>query len=250
MALYDVTGTASGAGSVVGTLSLQGTIQGTLSGAGTVTGDLVQYLLFSGLLAGSGAISDPLDVSSSGVLVGAGSITGNETKSVILHAYPMMGSGTIDWSLPDPLVGTGILSGFIKVERIAPPVCCTRPKKTLRWGQTFGPGDLFLVVCDSLGNIYSPVVVSYAIYQIMRGGYRQLIGNPSRTPVMTSRGCFYATGSAGDCGGQPGEWCIVWTWQRANGFPMECLTEFFTLQDAAMANPCDPARKRKLGWGC
>ena len=205
-------------------------------------------LLCSGTVYGHGTLTLG-EILLSGAFHGAGTLDAVAVLQLLLGGA-VWGSGKLLWSGPLPVYGTGSLTAFLQLLTPPKPLCCpASAPKTFSFMQPLGAGDLAFQVTDGVGNNFSPISVTYALYQIMPGGYRQLRGPAIRQPVMTFGGVYYATGSAGECG-QPGAWCIVWTWQRANGFPAECRTDFFTVQDAVMRMPCDPARKRKFGWGC
>jgi len=270
LALIDLDGTLDGVGDLSGVLALLYTFGGPLPGLGDVAATPAYWINISGTLSGVASVSTPSPVSIfllGGQAYGYGTVrddllidlfgtmsgVGNLSGSLV-HLQPLYGAfyGTGDLleSVPLPLQGFGTLQAFMEVLTTPKPYC-PRPGAltTFSFMQTLQKGDLTLCITDAFGNNYSPVSVTFAMYEILPGGYRQLRGPPARKPVMGFCGIYYATGAAGECG-QPGNWCIVWTWQRGPGFPTECRTDFFTVQDAAMRNPCDPARKRKFGWKC
>lgn len=209
----------------------------------------VTTLLASGTATGQGQLLIG-QVSLAGTVTSTGTLTGSAVGLFIVGGA-IFGSGQLVWYGPLPLQGSGGLLGFMELLKPPPPICppAAVTQQAFSYMQPLGKGGLSLCILDGYGNNYSPMSVSYALYQVMPGGYKQLRGPACRTPVMTFCGCYYATGSAGECG-QPGEWAIIWTWQRAPGYPCETRTEGFRVLDAAMANPCDPNRKRKFGWGC
>jgi hypothetical protein len=199
-------------------------------------------ILCSGTAYGSGQLSI-------GQVLLAGTTTGSSTPSasaVIVHLMggATIGQGQLVWNGPNPINGVGSLVGNLELICVPRPICCpTRPQQTFSYMQTLGAGGL--VLCPSS----IPSCISFAIYQVLPGGYQQLRGAESRTPGMTSDGCFYATGVAGECG-QPGNWAIVWSWEKSPGCGVETYTEYFRVLDAAMRTPCDPKRKHKFGWDC
>jgi len=270
MPLVDIDGTLAGVGDISGVVGLSFYLGGPLPGVGAVAGSPVFWLILGGSLsgtstvsspspiltyllggsaAGSGTVYDELLIDLFGSLGGSGSLTGT-TVGLSPLSGSVHGFGDIKESVPLPMMGFGYLTAYMEVLKTPKAICpiCTC-LGTLSYGQTLGPGNLTLCICDSEGNRFSPAYVSYALYEVLRGGSKHLRGPAARPPVMTSCGCYYATGVAGDCG-QPGLWCIVWTWQQAPGFPCECKEECFQILDTAMANPCDPNRKRKFGWNC
>ncbi len=267
----DFDGSVAGFGSMVGTAALFMPLGGGFSGTGDVSGDPAYWVNVSGSLVGSSSVSTPSPILTflvggqmfgfgtiydtwlqdfAGVVQGLGQISGSFVLTSPLAGL-LPGQGDLIESVPLPLLGFGTLAAYMEVVRAPGPACpCAEPPtKSFGYRQTLGKCDLTLCLTDGYGNNYSPVTVSYAVYQVLRGGYRQLRGPAKRTPVMTPDGCYYAPFVAGDCG-QPGDWVIVWTWQRAPGFPVESRAEPFRVLDQAMQTPCDPSRKRKFGWNC
>lgn len=250
MPIVDTYGTLEGFGDVAGSPAYWVNVSGLLSGEGSVgaIGPVVTFLL-GGQAFGAGTIRDDLLVNLSAEVAGVGALTGELVVSSALTGA-FSGSGDLRESAPLPLRGYGTLQAYLEVLTVPRPVCGPRTSvPTLGYMQTLGPGDLTLTIRDAQGNAFSPARVTYALYQVTSSGYRQLRGPTLRTPVMTFGGTYYATGLAGECG-QPGNYVIVWTWQRAQGFPCESQSDPFIVQDAAMRAPCDPNRKRKYGWGC
>lgn len=268
----DFDGSVGGAGDIAGALAAYMPLGGTLAGAGEVAGSPAYWLIFGGSLSGLASVSTPspiltflvggqmigfgtiydeLLLNIAGVMQGVGQVTGTLVQTIPLPPGFLQGQGNIAESAPLPLQGFGGLVAFMEVVRPPGPVCpCNAPPiKSFGYLQTLSRCDLTLCLTDAYGNNFSPAVVTYAVYQVLRGGYKQLRGPAKRTPVMTPDGCYYAPFVAGDCG-QPGDWCIVWTWQRYIGAPCESREECFKVLDQAMQNPCDPNRKRKFGWGC
>lgn len=267
----DFSGSVDGMGDIApAAAALAMPLGGPLAGSGDMTGDPAYWLIFSGVLPGTSDVSLPSPVLTflvGGQMVGFGTIyddTLQDVAGVVQGIGQLQGSlvvtspwaglfsgaGDIGESAPLPLQGFGDLAAFLEVIQAPKPVCAqVCSPKSFGYLQTLGKCDLTLCITDGFGNVFSPITVTYALYQVVRGGYRQLRGPAKRIPVMTPDGCYYAPFIAGDCG-QPGEWCIVWTWQRARGFPCESRTECFKVLDQAMQHPCDPNRKRKFGWNC
>jgi hypothetical protein len=165
----------------------------------------------------------------------------------------MVGSGTLFDSTPLPMVGFGNLVGDLVLQRVPRPFCPPRQVKTFRWGYTLTRGDLELQVCDDSGSPFGPVVVLYSFYQIVRGGQRMIVGPANRRPVEDKKdgkpGRYYATGTAGELG-QPGEWVVVWRYQRSWWTPTQFVEQPFRVVDEVTS--CEPGslvgRCRKFGW--
>lgn len=239
---------AVGTPTVVQVVSPTGIPSGEVVPAPTAKTTVTEFLA-SGQVVGTGNLLIGQRVGS-GAVLGTGTLVGAAVR-VRNASGAVRGTGDFLWSGPLPFRGVGLLSGFAQVVRPPPPVCgCHAPPvKSFGYLQTLGKCDLVLCIRDAYGNNVSPLKITYAVYQVLRGGYRQLRGPAERTPIMTPEGCYYAPLVAGECG-QPGDWCVVWSWQRNRGFPCESQTECFKVLDQAMLHPCDPNRKQKFGWGC
>lgn len=181
----------------------------------------------------------------SGVAHGTGSL--NAATPILIHILDpdIFGFGTLTWNGPLHAVGHGSLHGFLDVTHILSRCPPTLP--TFRWMQQFQLGDLELFTTDD-GLPYSPAVCLFALYRVLPGGVRILVGDPNRRPAQQNVGHYYVTGTAGECG-QPGEWVVQWRTQRFwNDQPT--ITELhFNVQDAVAAGPPDPTlRSCKKGW--
>ncbi len=213
----------------------------------------VQVVILGAQMVGAGNLSDGLLIALAGVLAGAGSISGNASQILSARPLPMVGSGGMHDSIPLPMVGVGFLKGFFEVQQLPRPFCPPQRLKTFRYGYTLTLGDLELQVCDASGNPFAPVVVLYAFYQIVAGGQRMLVGPPNRRPAPDMSqgkvGRYYATGTAGELG-QPGQWVVVWRFQRSWWTPTETLEEPFKVVDEVTSG--DPGalfgRCIKYGW--
>lgn len=215
----------------------------------TVVNTTVLSLICAGTTRGQGHLTLG-EILLSGVFLGSGTLGPATAILQCLASGTAYGRGTLLWSGPSPARGTGTLRGGIVLTVYPPPICCpcrTAPKQ-FRWGQVLTNGDLTFSLCDGSGNPFSPQVISYAFYKTMPGGqYKQLVGPPTRHPVMANVGCYYATGVM-SCG-QPGDWVIVWTYQRFWWSQPECISEPFQVLDAVLAGGADPTpRCKKFGW--
>jgi hypothetical protein len=245
-----IAGEAHAWGDVAGALNVANVIGGTAVGAGDIQASFTDTIIFGGVISGVGILLDPYEVTSMGTVGGTGDVMGTLDAQALLFARPMVGFGSLGWAVPDPTVGAGTVAAFMEVEHLPEPICCpcAKPPKQFRWGQELTNGDLTFALCDTAGNPFSPQVISYAIYKVMKGGqYKQLIGPPVRHPVMAKVGCYYAVISL-DCG-QPGDWVIVWTYQRHWWTKPECVEEPFRVLDAVLAGgPDSLPRCKKFGW--
>jgi len=214
---------------------------------------VIQTLILGAQMVGAGTLQDQLLITLAGVLNGTGTLAANPSIVLGARPLPLIGFGSMHDSTPLPMLGFGTLQGFFDLQRVPKPLCPPRILKTFRYGYTLTRGDLELRVCDASGNPYAPVVVLYAFYQIVAGGQRMLVGPPNRRPAVdTSQGKvgrYYATGTAGELG-QPGEWVVVWRYQRSWWTPTETLEEHFRVVDEVSSG--DPGamygRRCKYGW--
>lgn len=247
-------GTTTGAGTLAPANPIRiRYVAGPLEGSGAITGSVVQVLILGARIKGAGDIRDGLLVTAAGALSGAGAISARPRLIIAGHPLPMVGSGGIHDSVPLPMVGHGDLTAFFEVLQVPRPFCPPRAEKVFRYGYILTRGDLELRICDASGNPYAPVVVLFAFYQIVAGGQRMLAGPPNRRPAVDTRegkvGRYYATGTAGELG-QPGEWVIVWRFQRSWWTPTEFFEEHFKVVDEVTSG--DPGalfgRCIKYGW--
>jgi hypothetical protein len=214
---------------------------------------VIQTIILGAQMRGSGTLQDKLLIALSGVLSGAGAISGTISQIYAAHPLPLVGSGGLHDSIPLPLNGFGTLSGFAELVQVPRPFCPPRHDKVFRFGYILTRGDLELRVCDAAGNTFAPVVVLYAFYQIVAGGQRMLVGPPNRRPATDTSGGkvgrYYATGTAGELG-QPGEYVIVWRYQRSWWTPTMTFEEHFKVVDEVTSG--DPGalngRCCKYGW--
>ncbi len=246
-------GYLAGVGELAGDSVLVRYASGTLEGSGDIAASPVQTVILGAQVTGAGTLSDDLTITAAGSLSGAGAISATAAMILGARPLPMVGVGGMHDSLPLPMVGSGFLTGYADVFRLPRPICPPRIEKSFRYGYVLGKGDLELRVCDASGNAFAPVVVLYAFYQIVAGGQRMLVGPPNRRPAPDLSGGkvgrYYATGTAGELG-QPGEWVIVWRYQRSWWTPTECFEQGFRVYDEVSSG--DPGalagRCRKYGW--
>lgn len=264
MPLYDLDGTTVGAAIVDGSLGVfadfSETMGGgsavmdaavpvdlvlteTLVGAANLSADTQAVFNMSGYVLGGSSLLDLRLIDVAGTLAGGSVLSGDLLRILALDGYTG-GSSSLALSMPEPIYGVGILTGFMEVIHVPLPVCETHPVASFSWGHQFTKGDLSL--CFEGGR---PVCVHFTLYQMVRGCQPIQIGPSNRRPVLDDKNCYYATGTAGECG-QPGLWAIKWSYQRTFGAPMVEKTCYFTVLDAVL-NPVPGdtlQRVCKYGW--
>jgi hypothetical protein len=249
MTLIDLDGTLDGTGDATGDPGLLFSFGDTIAGSATESGSIASTYLLGGLVEGLGSLSGGVDIDLSGLLSGTGSVSLGDGVTVYMLGGLLSGFGQLLESIPLPLYGSGDIRGYLDLIHYPPPISgpCRKEPQSFRWGQTLTNGDLTFGLKDGYGNFFSPQVLSYALYMILPGGYRQLVGATSRHPIMTSTGCYYVTGVM-SCG-QPGNWVIVWKFQRHWWTPAETFEVPFRVLDAVLAGGNDPTpRCKKYGW--
>ena len=268
MPLYDIDGTTVGQATLNGSLAvLAGLIESLgggssasastplyhdivdpLVGQANVTASTQAVLNMSGFLVGAGALIDARLLDLAGVAVGGGAVTANLLRIVGVAGY-LQGGSQMALSVPEPIFGVAVVTAYMEVIHVPLPVCETpRVTTSFRWGHQFGRGDLDICVVAAGGNPVAPVCMSYTLYQVVRGCQLIQVGGP-RKPVQTGVGCYYTTGTAGECG-QPGLWAIRWNYQRTPGDPvMEKLCYFTVLDSVLSPVPGDNLQRAcKYGW--
>jgi len=269
MALYDVDGTATGTATVSGTaavvLAFGDTLTGgssadvpgildvvpdeVLDGSSNVTGSVEILVNVSGLVQGSGEALDATVLDASGLIIGASPVTGDATRLLSVSGYSI-GAGNFVVSVPEPIVGAAIVTAYMEVTKVPLPIL-EQPTVSLafRWGYHFTRGDLQLQVLDGRGNPFGPVCVSYTLYQMQPGCALKQIGPSGRKPVNNGVGCYYVTGTAGECG-QPGLWAVRWRYQRTFGAPAIEHDCYFRVVDSVSSPiPGDTLERYcKKGW--
>lgn len=269
MAIVDAAATITGAAIVNGSLavlsSISETLAGssaaggppvlthefiqTLAGSGTFSGNSQGVFNVSGFLTGGGQLIDATVQDASALLTGSAVVSAEALRIINSSAY-FIGGSFFALSIPDPIIGVGILTGYMEVTRVPPPICQTPPiNTTFRWGQVFTKGGLEICVVDGSGNPIGPVCITYTLYQLQRGCAPKQVGPSGRKPVSPSVGCYYVTGTAGECG-QPGLWLVRWRYQRTFGDPMVERDCYFQVLDSVLCPvPGDTLpRTCKYGW--
>jgi hypothetical protein len=249
-------GVAVGVGSVAEptTLVTHWLYGSPIAGQGTVSSSEAYVYLFSGYAAGHGEMADPFVQYGAGTASGA-AVLPPPTPIIQTRAYGYSaGMGFLGIvGAPMAIQGQGTVSAYVEVVHLAPLCppspcrCKTNDNATMRWGQTLGPGDLWVRFREGVNPI-SPYSVCYTLYRRLKGGYEQQVGASCRCAASSKVGEFYAPWTAQE--GQPGEWVIVWSWQRTAGGATQTMRSCFSVHDAAMANEptdCTP-RVKKYGW--
>jgi hypothetical protein len=141
--LYDASGTASGTGDATVTPRLVAAAGGSSAGSGSssfgpgqethfarvnfagaagFSAAAIREMIFGGQTGGIGTLSDELLMLATGSLSGIGSVIGTATQ-IIYVSGTASGSGQIELSLPDVLVGFGNIVGFADIQHVPPPIC-------------------------------------------------------------------------------------------------------------------------------
>jgi len=245
MPLYDIDGTATGAATVDGSPSLTLDIVDPITGSSSVTGDTVSTFNVSGYVVGSGELIDGSLKDLAGSTVGGSNVAGDVMAWMGIKGF-IQGSARVALSQPRPIVGVGVVTGYLDVVHVPPPLCAT-PTVSLvfRWGHTFTMGDILYQVPGGV----DPVWICYSMYQMQTGCALKRIGPANRQPVKSKPGCYYVTGTAGECG-QPGLWAVRWRWQRSYSDPVVEELCYFQVVDAISSPvPGDTlTRYCKIGW--
>lgn len=236
-------------------------LSGQAQGTGDLTGTGVLSFALGGQAQGQGELTDTIAIALEASATGSGTLTGFGVLVVPLAGIAS-GSGQMGEAVPMPIFGVGQIAAFMTVDTVATPVCsapptpytcsCRRTTKTgpksFTWHQDYQGLDV--TFCDHAGQPIDPWRVSYALYWVRPGGYKQLVGPPQRTPGHDTFGHYYVTGTAGECG-QPGQWSVVWTWQEGPGRACQSAEECFWVLDQVLnQGACvQGPRVRKYGWG-
>jgi hypothetical protein len=247
---YAVPGSVSGSGNPSDVLSVLNLVQATVSGTSTVSGAIELIIGFSGVASGSGGPSDGLTVDAVGTASGTSTVSAGTLVQIYSLVGIVSGQGTVALSVPEPAVGVAIVSGFMEVLCIPPPICETpQVQKYFRWGHQFVPGDLTIQVTGQMGNPLGPVCIRYTLYQVERGCAPIQRGPSGRHPGNAGVGSYYATGFAGECG-QPGLWLIRWSYQKTFGDSFQERDCYFYVVDSVLCPvPGDTLpRNCKYGW--
>lgn len=249
MPIYDIDGIAVGVADANDVpASLTHEIVDPVSGIATAQATQQILFLVSGQVVGSGDLLDET-IGLSGATTGSGSVTGNLRRILMVSGYTQ-GTSQVTVSLPEPIFGVAVVTAHMEVIHVPPPVCQTSQTATsFRWGHVFTTGDLALCVADGSGNSIGPLYVGYTLYQIRRGCVPIQVGPSDRKPAFSSPGCYYVTGTAGECG-QPGQWLIRWAYQLTFNAPMIEKDCYFTVLDHVLGPEFGDTFQRncKYGW--
>jgi len=269
VSLYDLNGTATGSATIHGSLavftclsgaatggssagssaSLKHEIVESLVGSASVSASTQAVFNMSGFLLGAGALIDARLMGIAGIAVGSGNITGDLRRSIGLSGYTW-GSSNLALSIPEPIFGVAVVAAYMEVIHVPLPICEVPTVSTaFRWSHVFTRGDLEFSVVDRFGNPFGPVNISYTLYQMQRGCTLKQIGPSGRIPASSGVGCYYVTGTAGECG-QPGLWAVRWKYQRTFSNPIVEKDCYFRVEDSITCPaPGDTLpRACKYGW--
>ena len=203
----------------------------------------------SGFVSGSGDLIDASLIEIAGVSIGSGDISGGLHREVGISGSSW-GSSALNLSIPEPIYGIAVVTAYMDVIHVPLPICeLTTISTIFRWGHVFTLGDLEFSLQDSCGNPFTPVSVSYTLYQMQQGDTLKQIGPSGRIPASYKVGCFYVTGTAGECG-QPGLWAVCWKYQRTFSSSIIEEEHYFQVVDSVSCPiPGDNlARCCKYGW--
>jgi hypothetical protein len=250
MPLVSASGTTSGVGEL---LQLDPIVihlaSGMLSGTGGVTAGVGVFYLFSGFAQGHGDLLDPFTHIAAGTASGMGSFAGGPPLLVKFARGRASGKGTFGLSgYPLPMRGFGEIRAFGDVSSVRILCPCASSSQSFRWGESVGSDGLTLCLKDTAGNRITPFLIWYTLYRF-EGGWEMQVGPDRRTPIMADVGEFYAPVSFGD-EGQPGNWCIVWSWLYNAHSQSETYRHCFKVLDAVAARDPNDTTPRciKYGW--
>ncbi len=250
MALQDIDGTASGGSSADATLWVEHLINDPIVGSAVVAADTQSVVNVSGFVVGQGNLVDARLLDISGYAIGNSNAIADATRVIGLSGHSFGGS-RMALSVPMPIYGVAVVTAYMDVIHVKPPVCQTPQVSTkFRWGHTFTRGDLEICIVDGRGNPLGPVCVSYTLYKVVQGCQPIQVGATGRKPASSGVGCYYVTGTAGECG-QPGLWMVRWSYQRTFGDPkLEKDCHFLVLDSVLWPVHGDTLQRScKYGWG-
>ena len=268
MALFDLAGTATGLATVDGSLSvlvaLGESVSGgssaalagpnlihdivdPLSGSSSVSASAETIINVSGYVVGSGLALDTSLKDLAGMAIGSSVVTADAQRILGVSGY-IQGSSAVNLVYPLPIVGVAVVTAYMEVNRVARPICDPVPVQSFRWGHTFTVGDLAFRTADSRGP-FGPVCITYTLYQVQPGCALKQIGPSGRKPGQRGVGCYYVTGTAGECG-QPGLWAVRWRYQRTYSHPVVETDCYFQVVDSVSCPiPGDTLERHcKYGW--
>jgi hypothetical protein len=212
-------------------------------GSSIVTANTQGIFNVSGFVVGSGNLVDASLKDIAGLALGSGILSGDLLRRVGLQGY-IQGSGVLDLSVPEPIFGIANVVAYMDVVHVPLPLCeAPTVSATFRWGHIFTRGDLVFSLPEE------PVIVSYTLYQMQTGCVLKQIGPANRTPVKYGNGCYYVTGTAGECG-QPGLWAVIWCYQKTYSDPVVEEICYFRVVDSVSCPIAGDALERycKYGW--
>jgi hypothetical protein len=220
-----------------------------LTGGSSVSASTQHVFNMSGYSMGAGDAIDARVLDAEGLAIGSGDLTGTLVRTIGVQGFTF-GSGATALSVPEPIFGVAIVTAYMEVVHVGFPICETpQVEKRFRWGHQFVAGDLETFVTGANGNPMGPVCISFTMYQVQKGCALKQVGPSNRHPGTSRVGCYYATGTAGECG-QPGLWVIRWSYQGTFGGPSVVRDCYFYVLDSVLCPvPGDTlVRECKYGW--
>jgi len=249
MPLYDIDGTTTGAASVNGSVTLIHNIVDPIVGAANVGGSTIGVFYVSGHVTGAGDLIDDSIADIAGIADGGSNVTADLLRRVGVRGQTH-GEGHLNFSEYDPIYGVAVVTAYMDVVHVPPPIC-EAPVVSVgfRWGHIFTWGDLIYSVIDGSGKPYDPEAVGYTMYQMQPGCALEQIGPGNQRPAKHKLGCYYVTGTAGECG-QPGLWMVRWCYQRTYNDPVVEEDCYFQVLDAISCPVTGDTLERycKYGW--
>jgi hypothetical protein len=246
---FGFAGLTGGQGALGGTAQIDPVVTHTFEGVGSLAASPVSVFNLSGLTRGSATVVELPIPGVEGIATGSGDASVVISRGIVIGGYAI-GSSSAVLSEPEPVYGLAVVTGFMEVICVPYSICRTPlVKQSFRWGHQFGMGDLTICVTGKGGNPVGPVCISYTLYQIQQGCQPKQVGPSGRKPGNSSLGCYYATGTAGECG-QPGLWVIRWNYQISFGAsPIEKDCYFYVFDSVLCPVPGDTLpRTCKYGW--
>jgi hypothetical protein len=242
-------GATSGSSDAAASIGIDHLLSEAVAGTALVSGAPGGLINLSGATSGASQVTYGSLSELAGTAAGASQLDGQLERIIELRGFAV-GSSLVITSEPERILGIAVVSGFMEVICTPYPVCQTpQVQLYLRWGQQFGPDNLSICITGNQGNPLGPVCISYTLYQFQPGCALKQVGPSGRKPGNSSVGCYYATGTAGDCG-QPGLWLIRWLYQKTFGsqfIERDCY--FYVLDSVLCPVPGDTLpRACKYGW--
>jgi hypothetical protein len=248
MAIFNSSGTVSGTSSASSAAGVVTRVSAGIGGSGDLTAAIGVVRVASSRFSGTSTLEWDYVQDASATISGTSPMTASALVAVTGIGV-FQGGSSFRYSVPLVIAGSSFMSMATQVDTHLPPIrAITMAGKTFSWLQLLQRGDLSVFICDALGPVI-PFAIKYRLIQVRLNGSRQAVGPRERTPVPGVAGEFYATGRAGEHG-QPGQWIVEWTFQRASQSEVQVVELPYMVLDAVLSgDPLDvTCRKVKFGW--